>query len=284
MFRGNSKRFGQPTGGPRQVVERLRLGIQPTERELRLEQHVEALKTELKEIQRDLERKSLALRTFNRIISHNLRAPLRAMHGFSTLLDSSKDQLQPAERSYIERIQGSAAKTEEILQGLLAYGSIVGGHYPMELLDPNPLMRRAIEKLQQTEHREIAPVTIDVPLPAVWANSTLLEMVFVNLLSNAFKYVTTGLAPRVVVSHERRRGNVRLSIQDRGLGLSPELRQQLFGPLHALLAFSNTGAGMGLLRVQAAADRMNARLGVESTPARGSRFWIELPENGPDTF
>ncbi len=283
MIRGNSNRFGPSTDGARHVVADLGSNHELTKREQLLEQRIAALENELHQTRRDLKRNTQALKIFSRIISHNLRAPLRTMHGFSTLLERSAHRLHPADKSYTERIQISAARMEDTLRGLIAYGCIVAGDYPMEVLDPNPLMHSAIEKTRNIGNAVNAPIAINEPLPPVWANPTLLEVVFMNLLSNALKYVTPGILPRVIVSHEKRGGSVRLSIHDCGLGLSPELRQQLFGPLHALLAFSDTGAGLGLLRVQAAADRMNARLGVESTPAQGSRFWIELPENAPAT-
>lgn len=175
-------------------------------------------------------------------------------------------------------------QVDAIIEGLLTYSHIVAGYFPMGVLDPNSLLRSALEKIHSKGDNPKALVNIAAPLPLVWANPELLEMVFRDFLSNALQHVTPGVRPRVSVCHERRQARVCLCVQDRGLGLPPELRKQLFGPLHTLLAFSDTGAGLGLLRVQAAADRMNAHLGVESTPGQGSRFWIELPEEAPATI
>ena len=283
MIRTNVKRTGPARERPGQKLEHLLSGKNYSDREQWLEHRVEVLEMQLRETRRELNRKIQALKVFNRIVSHNLRAPLRAIHGFSTLLEKSTRQLQVTDGCYLERIRSSVARLDDILQGLLAYVHIVVGQFPMQLLDPNPLLCSTIERIHNCGTGAHATVvTTNAPLPPVWANPVLLEVVFTNLLSNALTHVTPGIPAHVIVSHERRQETIRLSIQDRGPGLCLELRQQLFGPLHPLVAFSHNGAGIGLLRVHAAAERMNARLGVESTPARGSRFWIDLAGAGPE--
>jgi len=252
-----------------------------SDREDLLTQQVETLSKELVRKRRELSRATQALRTVAHFIGHNLRAPLRAMHGFSTLLERSSRNLDSADQIYTQRIQASAERMDTLLHGLVGYTRVAAGRFPLESLDPVPLMRRVVERVQPEGNGAAAHITVTEPLPRVWANRDLLELVFSNLLSNALKFTTPGVSPRVDIFCEKRQGWARFIIQDQGTGLSPEMRQQLFGPLHTILTFSESGAGVGLLQVQAAAERMNARLGVESNPARGSRFWIELPQNAP---
>ena len=101
----------------------------------------------------------------------------------------------------------------------------------------------------------------------------------VNLVSNGIKFVDAGVKPRVRIWSEEDNGWVRLSIQDNGIGIAREHQQRIFRVFERLHSMEQYhGTGIGLANVSKAAERMGGRVGVESQPQQGSRFWVELPK------
>jgi signal transduction histidine kinase len=124
------------------------------------------------------------------------------------------------------------------------------------------------------------------PMPLVWANVAGLTQIISNLLGNAVKFVKAGEAPRVRVwaetmpceiPNKEGTGCVRLWFEDNGIGIPKEWHSRVFGMFHRLnppAAYEGTGIGLAIVRK--AAERMGGRVGLESEPGRGSRFWVEL--------
>src|SRR5262249_36174384 len=99
-----------------------------------------------------------------------------------------------------------------------------------------------------------------------------------NLLNNAIKFVAPGTRPRVRIHTDRRDGNVRLWIEDNGIGIKPEYQHRLFNVFERLHPEKNyDGTGIGLAIVRKATERMGGKAGVESDGLNGSQFWIQLP-------
>jgi signal transduction histidine kinase len=114
-------------------------------------------------------------------------------------------------------------------------------------------------------------------MPAICANGPLLHQALSNLIDNALKFVAPGKPPRVRCRAERRGEVVRLWVEDEGLGIQEEHSANIFKPFVRLHGDSQYhGTGMGLAIVQRAVERMNGRIGVESTPGKGSQFWVEF--------
>ena len=102
----------------------------------------------------------------------------------------------------------------------------------------------------------------------------------VNLLSNAVKFIEPGKTPDVTIRDEKRDGFVRVWVEDNGIGIAPEHQNRIFRifeRLHGRESYS--GNGIGLAIVEKAITRMNGKVGVESAPGQGSKFWFELPLN-----
>jgi len=112
----------------------------------------------------------------------------------------------------------------------------------------------------------------------VLANASSLHLIVLNLLTNAVKFVAPGQKPEVRVWAEPRGDFVRLCVQDNGIGISRQDVAKLFGPFQRLNRSSDyPGTGLGLAIVKKATERMGGRVGIESEPGQGSRFWVELP-------
>jgi signal transduction histidine kinase len=114
-----------------------------------------------------------------------------------------------------------------------------------------------------------------LPLPAVLGDRTALHLVFANLIGNALKFSKREVPPVVTVSAADNGGAVRIVVQDNGIGIDPGHFRKVFNMFERIHA-EERGTGVGLAIVQKAVERMGGRVGVESEPGIGSRFWVEL--------
>jgi signal transduction histidine kinase len=163
---------------------------------------------------------------------------------------------------------------------LLDYARITTSNIALEQVDLDAVMTEAMDNVEDQVADRNAVVTMDPIMPIVRGSHPTLVMVMSNLLSNAIKFVDTNDAPRVNVRADRVDGNVRIWVEDNGIGISSDHAERVFDPFERLnggRAFPGTGIGLAI--VSAAISRMDGRVGVESEPGVGSRFWIELPRS-----
>jgi PAS domain S-box-containing protein len=222
----------------------------------------------------ELEESVKSLEQFCYTIAHDLRAPLRAMHGFgNALLTDSASTLSETERDYAQRIVKAAARMDDLIRDLLAYGRLNSADLQIVPTDPVPLLEECAEGWDSNKGR----FEIRGRLPRVLANPIGLKQVFENLLGNALKFVRPGVPPEISVSSEEHEGWVRINIQDNGIGIAPEHHQRVFRVFERLSPGNYHGTGIGLAIVQKGIERMGGKVGLQSKPGHGSRFWIELP-------
>jgi PAS domain S-box-containing protein len=244
-----------------------------------LERRVEERTRELQEANEELD-------AFAYTISHDLRAPLRAMEGFARiLLDDYAAALDDDGRRYARRIVDAAARMEALIQDLLAYSRLSRAEVELRPTDLDGAVGQALAALREGDAGRRARVEVaGRPLPRVLANATVLGQALANLLANAAKFVPPGADPEIRVAAETREGGrrVRLWVEDRGIGVAPEHRERVFRVferLHGQEAYPGTGIGLAIVRK--AAERMGGAAGLEPGPGgRGSRFWIELDAAG----
>jgi signal transduction histidine kinase len=124
-----------------------------------------------------------------------------------------------------------------------------------------------------------AEVSLRRPLPQIWANTTVLSQVLTNLLTNALKFVRSGIKPKIQIWAEETSSDVRLYVRDNGIGIELSYHQKIFQVFERLhRAESYPGTGIGLAIVLKGVERMGGRVGLESEPGKGSAFWISLPK------
>jgi signal transduction histidine kinase len=127
-------------------------------------------------------------------------------------------------------------------------------------------------------------IMLKTPLLPVLGHEASLTQCLTNLLSNAVKFVAHGVKPQVLVRTELLNDTVRLWVQDNGLGIPRQAQAKIFEIFQRLHKESEyEGTGIGLAIVRKAVERMGGRVGVESEPGKGSRFWLELKSAGPAT-
>jgi PAS domain S-box-containing protein len=217
------------------------------------------------------------LEAFSYSISHDMRAPLRAMQGYSrALLQDYSPQLDQTAQRYLERIQRGANRLDLLIQDVLAYSKVSKGDIALHPVDLEKLIDDLILAHPDLQEPR-ALIRIDRPLPTVMGHEAYLTQCITNLLGNAVKFVPEGKKPQVRVRAEVSDNDLRLWFEDNGIGIDPAHFKrifEIFGQVHPEKQFGGTGIGLAIVRK--AAQRMNGEVGVESQVGHGSRFWLQL--------
>lgn len=208
-------------------------------------------------------------------IIHDLRAPLRAVYSFATLLQRECGNCQEENiRDYVRRIGTAVQCMDHLIVDAFDYTKALRAELPLNPVDPTALLRSLLESYPAFQPAQ-ADIRIAGRLPAVLANEAGLMQCFSNLLNNAVKFVAAGVVPQVQVSAEVRGDRVRLWFADNGIGIPAEHHERIF-EIFQRLNNHYEGTGIGLALVRKVAQRLGGQVGVESEPGQGSRFWIEL--------
>lgn len=224
------------------------------------------------------------LESFTYSVSHDLRAPLRAMQGFAeALADDCGAHLDATGREYTERIVSAAARMESLIQDLLTYSRVSYTELELQSVNLEQVIAQALHQLEVPLREANADIELQRPLLNVMAHHGTAVQIICNLISNAIKFVAPGTRPRVVLRLEQVNNFGRLWVEDNGIGIAPEFYARIFRVferLHGVEKYPGTGIGLAIVRK--GAERMGGRAGLESALGQGSRFWVELPLAGAD--
>jgi signal transduction histidine kinase/ligand-binding sensor domain-containing protein len=233
-----------------------------------------------------LQESNAELESFAHSVSHDLRAPLRAMEGFAIALEEDYgNRLDDEGREFITCIVTSARRLDTLISDLLNYSRLGRAHLSIQRVDLGQVVKEVIEHLKTEIAARKAIVQVEDRLPPVKGHQTTLVQVISNLVANALKFVAADQTPRIRIWAEQRAGDkIRLLVEDNGIGIDPsyhDLIFRIFERLHGIESFPGTGVGLAI--VSRGCERLGGRCGVESAAGQGSRFWIELPmaEAGP---
>jgi PAS domain S-box-containing protein len=211
-------------------------------------------------------------------IAHDLRAPLRAMEGFSSaLLEEYAGRMDDTGRHYLSRIKMSARRMDTLIQELLAYGRLNHLEIPLTSVSLGEVIDNVLTAQSGDIQNKHALVEVVTPLPSVLANATILEQAIGNLVGNALKFVKPGTSPEIRISAEEKDGKAKIFVTDKGIGIDPRFQNRIFRVFERINVKQYPGTGIGLAIVQKSAERMGGSSGVQSEPGKGSTFWIELP-------
>jgi PAS domain S-box-containing protein len=218
------------------------------------------------------------LEAFSYSVSHDMRAPLRAMQSYAQFLtDEYSSKLDEKGANYLQQIMRSAVRLDRLIQDVLSYTRILHSPLPMESVDLDRLVRDIVETYPNGQ--PIKPqIHIVGKLPRVIGNEALLTQCVSNLLGNGAKFVSPGTIPQLEISAEAMEGSmVRVWFKDNGIGIAPENRERIFRLFERIHPDADyDGTGIGLTIVHKAIERMGAQIGFESEPSQGTQFWIQL--------
>lgn len=245
----------------------------------RSEERMAELHRQLQEHSAELEAANRELEAFSYSVSHDLRAPLRHLSGFSALLaEREGPRLDPESRRFLATIESAAKRMGALIDELLDFSRL--GRTPVHRARVNTA---ALVAAVLTEGQvEAAPGTdwrIEA-LPDVFADPALLRQVWANLLGNAAKYSARSTPPIIEVSArtDAERREIVFAVRDNGVGFDPRYAEKLFkvfSRLHTEREFAGTGIGLAL--VQRIVARHGGRVWAEGRPGQGATFFFSLP-------
>lgn len=251
------------------------------------------------------------LEHFSYTITHDMRAPLRAMQAFAEMFVEAcaNCQQQDAHR-FLQRIRTSARRMDALIRDALSYSEAIRKHLPLAPLDLGLLLRGMLDTYPELQGQQ-ASIQLQPGIPLVFANEAGLTQVFSNLLNNAIKFAKPGQPAEICIRAELTTrpsepppnpqaaltpthstgftpipslsapasGSpthwVRIWVEDQGIGIASEMLPRVFN-MFARGSNEQSGTGVGLALVRKVVDRMGGRVGVESQEGQGSRFWLEL--------
>ncbi|MDZ4218371.1 MAG: PAS domain S-box protein [Methylobacter sp.] len=219
------------------------------------------------------------LDSFSYAVSHDLRAPLRAMCGFSqALIDDYGSQLQGEAKVYLEQIDIAARNMSELIDGLLALSRSTRGELRRDVVDLSTLAGQLLDELQQGDPERQVATQVEEGLQ-VQGDARMLAVVMRNLLGNAWKYTAHTEAASIRVYAEEHGGVRRFYVADNGAGFDMAHTKHLFQPfqrLHRQEEFS--GLGIGLATVQRIVQRHGGIIGAYAEPGKGAVFHFTLSD------
>jgi signal transduction histidine kinase len=234
-----------------------------------LELRVETRTSELRAANRELE-------AFSYSVSHDLRAPLRAIAGFVQILEEDHgDKLDPEARRHLERVKLNARRMGQLIDDLLSFSRIGRTTMLRQTVDVTALATSAAQEAIAATGR-----TIDLsvaPLPACYGEPSLLNQVFVNLISNAIKFTATTPNPAITIGSSSN-GETVYFVRDNGVGFDERYAEKLFGVfqrLHRSDEFEGTGVGLAI--VHRIISRHGGRVWAEGKLNGGATFYFTLP-------
>jgi len=219
-----------------------------------------------------------SIESFSYSVSHDLRAPLRAISGYaSLLLQDHSTTLSSEARLYASRLNAAAIRSGDLVDALLAFSHLGRAPLRTEDVNLNALVTDALIELGETMERRDVTLEIET-LPSCRGDETLLRRVFVNLLSNALKF-TREREKAVVRLGARREGDeILVFVADNGIGFDPASADRafaVFDRLHADLGYE--GIGIGLANVKRIVEKHGGRVWAEACEGEGATFWFSLP-------
>ena len=225
----------------------------------------------------ELESQNAELDAFSYSVSHDLRAPLRAIDGFSRLLvDEYAGDLPPEGRRYLGLVSRNTQEMGRLIDGLLAFSRLGQQQLDRRAVDVDAVAREVVAELESAAAGRAVEISV-AALPGARADATLLRQVFRNLVSNAFKYTRERDPARIEIGSDAGAGHAVYFVRDNGVGFDMRYADKLFHVFQRLhRAEEYEGTGVGLALVARIVKRHGGRIWAEARPGEGATFYFTL--------
>ena len=250
----------------------------------RLRRRATEVATELAETRaallQDLDRKNKELETFSYSVSHDLRAPLRTIDGFSqALLEEHGDQLGTTGQDYLRRVRSSAQRMSELIDDLLKLSRVERTELHREPVDLSQMGGRIGDLLATSDPDRSVAFVVEHGLVA-GADAGLIQILLENLLGNAWKFTTKASSARVELGSLQKDGHTTFYVKDNGAGFDPQYAGRLFAPFQRLHSDDEfPGTGIGLATVSRIVTRHGGRVWAEGMVDGGATVYFTLPSS-----
>jgi PAS domain S-box-containing protein len=221
------------------------------------------------------------LEAFSYSVSHDLRSPLRSIHGFTQILEKRiKDTLDQSNKELLDMIQSNTIKMEKLIENLLQFSKVGKQNAEKQLVDVKGLIENVWEQLTTTDYvNNKASLSIN-ELPVCLADKPMLNQVFINLLSNALKYSSKKDNAEIEIGATENEHETVYYVKDNGAGFDMKYYDNLFAVFQRLHSPSEyDGTGVGLALVKRVIDKHGGHIWAEGTPGEGATFYFALPKN-----
>jgi signal transduction histidine kinase len=267
------------------LLSRLNVALETRviERTLQLEERTSELEqrsSQLEERSAQLEKSNQQLESFSYSVSHDLRAPLRAISGFSQILARRhRNELSEEGRHFLDNIVEASAHMGRLIDDLLSYSRLGRKAIVLKPVATGQILHNISNTLQSRIVESKASLLIPDDLPAVTGDQTLLTQIFTNLIDNALTYRKPDIPAQVSVKWRNAGdGQVVISVSDNGIGIAAEHFEKIFSVFQRLHSQDEyPGTGIGLAVVQKSVDMQDGKVWLESTPGSGTTFHVQLP-------
>lgn len=242
------------------------------------------LEQQVKERTRDLENANKELNAFSYSVSHDLRSPLRAIAGFSKILQEDySNQLDQEGNRMLKIIMENAEMMGKLIDDLLAFSRLSRLEVIDKTVDMKAVVEQCIEELLQVWPGIKYDISV-ADLPSCYADPSMMKQVWINLIENAFKYSSKQAHPKIEIGFEEDDTEVTYYIRDNGAGFNMEYAGNLFGVfqrLHSVEEFSGTGLGLAL--VNRIVSKHGGRVWGNGEEGKGAAFYFTILKPGLPT-
>lgn len=238
------------------------------------------LTAELKEQSSKLEFSNKELEAFTYSVSHDLRAPLRAINGFAKfLMEDYHENLDDEGKRYIKTIIDNAIRMDRLISDLLNLSRVNRASLKFSRVDMRATALSMFNEVANDNEKSSFELNIG-KLPEISCDSGLIKQVWQNLLSNALKYSAKSELKKIEISAQENKNDVTYYVKDHGAGFNPEYKNKLFGVFQRLHREDEfVGTGVGLAIVQRIISRHRGSVGAEGEINKGATFYFSLPKN-----
>jgi PAS domain S-box-containing protein len=245
------------------------------------EQKIRELNKELMQRNAELTVVNKELESFSYSVSHDLRAPLRAIDGFSlALLEDCAHKLDPEEKEQLNRVRAAAVRMAHLIDDMLTLARTARSEMIVEQVDLSALAGEIVAQLKESDTSRQVTFVIQ-PQLTVMGDRRLMRVMLENLLGNAWKFTSKRRDAEVTMGNTQRDGRDAYFVGDNGAGFDMKYVDQLFGTFRRLHdAREFPGNGVGLATVQRIIRRHGGQIWANGEPGRGATFYFSFEENG----
>ncbi|OFX40531.1 MAG: hypothetical protein A2W95_00630 [Bacteroidetes bacterium GWA2_40_14] len=220
------------------------------------------------------------LESFSYSISHDLRAPLRAIFGFSQILSKRhRESLNDEGQQYMDYIVQASVRMEHLINDLLEYSRLGRKSIDIYPISLNKVIDTVHSDFRQKLENVEASFFVEKGIPEILGNEILLQQIFINLIDNAITYRRTDVPLEIKINFEQDAKHVTLKISDNGIGIPKEYWEKIFNIFQRLHSEDNyPGTGIGLATVRKSVTMLNGIIWVDSVVDQGTTFYVNLPK------